>query len=583
MLRCVNSDYDVVQLLLSSVRTNDRNMIELAIDIKLTDSAKPEHQRIVSTISSMVREQDRIDLAGLKLRLPELSQQIDSIVSGGDAPDKVDLEQAKHDETTSVKQADATEAENLEPAVAQESIQPDPATPARVAEVRPEIEICAAQNYSYGVLSIAVMIDGRPHLVTSQKALISFDELSNHGLKLKTQNTSVFRFSKKGILKYLESDSNVDCAKLFEDIRDHLSRFVVPTHPAHPTLISLFIMGTYVFRVFRYFPYLHCRGEKGSAKTLLMDVMAPLAFNGQVAADATAATLYHDIDANGSTWFLDEIDDLKKTSEKARILKAGFCHSGSVSRQNGSFKSYSVYSPKVLAGTQNLDHVLRDRTITIPMVRPLPSEKIEDYVEDKAMLALEESLRDRLYMFGLDWGPALPEIQQTIRPDMVCRGIRYRDQDLWTPLFAVAALIDLNRRNGKHTTVDGLYQCYLLLRMDRQQTEGLDNEDVKTRAVLKRFIDDFTNPDDERVEFPTEKVFRYFQKQEEFTDQYITKSWLTRRLGTYGIGWMNRKIKGVTTRVYSIDLPKLTDYYRRYYVPGEETITENRNPHEAAK
>ena len=71
-------------------------------------------------------------------------------------------------------------------------------------------------------------------------------------------------------------------------------------------------MGTYVFRIFRYFPYIHLHAEKASGKTTLMEILEKICFNGELSSDATGVSLFHEVHTNSSTLFLDESEDLRE-------------------------------------------------------------------------------------------------------------------------------------------------------------------------------------------------------------------------------------------------------------------------------
>jgi hypothetical protein len=545
MSQTIETQDETIRSLLSAFVADDHPTVNQLLELTKDGYQSPEYQEIVSAILSLKKKHARFDRTDLECILPHLSPLLDDIQ--GDGPTRGN-----------------SPPQDLAPG----TLGLDPSLLSLLSEERKTLEIFPAQEHEAGVFSYAVRIQGKPYILTSRKELIPFDEIPRRGWRLKTQNTSTFGLRSKGIRKYLDG-YRANPLEIFEKIRTCMKRHIVLRDANAYTVLALYIMATYVFRVFRYFPYLHILGEKGSAKTVLMDIMAPLAFNGRVAVDITASALFHDINANGSTLFLDEVDHLKKDSPLSRILKSGFCKSGAVERvENHALKVYSTYSPKVLAGIEELDHVLRDRTIRNLIVRCLPSEEVEQYVEDDLTLAFQEDLKDELYNFGLINGPLLANNLLKIAEEITRHGLRGRAVDLWTPLLSVSFLVDLSHEGETLSISEEVYHFYEDLQSERQRGDQIENDYLKTLIVLKRFIDEgATKPlEGDIIEVPTEEVFRYFKMQEEFYG-LRSKTWLTQHLGKVGVTWPNRKIGGVTQRVYLISIPKFMDFYCRYVSP----------------
>ena len=75
--------------------------------------------------------------------------------------------------------------------------------------------------------------------------------------------------------------------------------------------------------------------------------------------------------------------------------------------KNDKVQRFPTYSPKILAGINQLEDVLRDRAVVIRMFRQLPGESRELYSHDPVLLQHQAKLRDYLYSFALQWGPEL--------------------------------------------------------------------------------------------------------------------------------------------------------------------------------
>ena len=140
-----------------------------------------------------------------------------------------------------------------------------------------------------------------------------------------------------GIEKYLLNNYKVDPFKVFNQIRDYLKKYIFISDNNVFDLLSIWIMGTYIFRVFRHYPYVHIQAEKGSGKSFLFDLIKPLCFNGEMYINPTSSTLFRDVDRNSRTLLLDEIEDFKKSNNPGfndlmGILNSGYAKSGDVTQ-----------------------------------------------------------------------------------------------------------------------------------------------------------------------------------------------------------------------------------------------------------
>src|SRR5574344_1864890 len=205
--------------------------------------------------------------------------------------------------------------------------------------------------------------------------------------KLKHTIIDASRFSSGGVKSYMEG-KNISGNTLFLKIKEYISRFCV-IKTANIDLITLWTIGTYLFPVFRYYPYLKIQAEKGSGKTTLLEVLFPIVFNGKMFIAPTEAVIFRIIENNKSTLLFDEIEQLKTENKDVfnvimSVLNAGFNCDGVVLRNEKVgdkfvVKEYSVYSPKIICGINSLDNVVGDRTIEVKLYRKKETEIIERY------------------------------------------------------------------------------------------------------------------------------------------------------------------------------------------------------------
>src|SRR5262249_43525734 len=150
------------------------------------------------------------------------------------------------------------------------------------------------------------------------------------------------------------------------------------------TVVALWVLHTHVYDVLGITPYLSITSaEKQSGKTVLLEVLALLVREPWLTGSTSPAVLARKVNAVSPTVLLDETDASfrgdKEFAEALRgILNTGFKASGSYSRcenQGGSFRDYSTFCPKAIAGIGRLPGTLEDRSIPIRLKRMAPGER----------------------------------------------------------------------------------------------------------------------------------------------------------------------------------------------------------------
>jgi putative DNA primase/helicase len=438
-----------------------------------------------------------------------------------------------------------------------------------------------SQDFIDGVMYYAVNVDGSSYLITSKKELISFSQAKEKGLKFKTTSLDTFRFSQDGILKYYRDHKEVKVSEIYKRIYNLLGNYIFLKNGSHRKFLSVWVIGTYVFKMFRYYPYVWLTAEKGSGKTLLMEILSELCFNGDMSSNATEATIFRDVHNNSITMFLDEVERLsKKDAEKygaiMSILNTGFSNSGIVKRagsknQNFAIQRFSTYSPKMFAGIKEIDDVVQDRTIKISMFKKKRGEKTERYKATDALLQTQKKIRDDLFIFGLQYGKNISDMYNNHYDKL--EGLEHlenRELDIWEPIFTIANMIDIENENSNLT--DSLSGFSKESSLERLEDNKDLNETVKLLSVLNEMIDDDTmqplKTEDKVRYYNTEEVLKYFQRTEHY-------SWLEDKGKNYLSKILKNKTKtitegtwstllGKTVRAYAIDTENIKDLTERY-------------------
>ena len=434
-----------------------------------------------------------------------------------------------------------------------------------------------AQDFTDGIMSFAVAIKDTLCLVTSDKRLCPFEDAESEGIILKHTTVDTTRFSYKGIRTFVEGNSTVSIPGAYWKIYDYIKRFICFPDEAYLSFVTLWVMGTYLFMIFRYYPYVWLNAEKGSGKTLLMEILSSIAFNGELIINPTESVIFRDISNNLITMFIDEVEQLRKRDKDTygsliSILNAGFNKAGVVKRTEstgqGGFvvKAYSAYSPKMFAGINEIDDVLQDRTVRIPLLRKKDDEAIQRYKETAEIVDLQRSIRDDLYMFALTYAREIAEVYHI--PGDVIQGMSHlnnRELDIWEPIFLLANVIDSQAENTKLT--DTMEALSKKSGEEKQSDSVSQNETYKLLNVVKVMIDEVsTLGEDGNIKvFDAQVVLDYFKANEDF-DWIQKTNVLTRRLKKVKIVSEQRRINGEKKRVYIMDVTEFKDLCERFKI-----------------
>ncbi len=434
-----------------------------------------------------------------------------------------------------------------------------------------------AQDFTNGMMSFAVAIKDTLCLVTSDKRLCPFEDIESEGIILKHTSVDTARFSYRGIRTFVEGNSAVSIPGLYRKIYDYIKRFIHFPDEAYLSFVTLWVMGTYLFMIFRYYPYVWLNAEKGSGKTLLMEILASVAFNGELITSPTESVIFRDISNNLITMFIDEVEQLRKRdkdiySSLISILNVGFNTAGVVKRTEstgqGGFavKTYSAYSPKMFAGINEIDDVLQDRTVRIPLLRKKDEETVQRYKGTAEIVDLQRSIRDELYTFALTYAKDVAEVYHA-KGDVI-QGMSHlnnRELDIWEPIFLLANIIDSQAENVRLTdTMEVLSKRSV---EEKQSDSVSQNETYKLLNVVKVMLDEVNalQADGNIKVFEAKDVFEYFQKTDDY--EWLEKrNALTLRLKRIKVKSEQKRIGGDKKPVYIIDIAEFQDLCERFKI-----------------
>lgn len=224
----------------------------------------------------------------------------------------------------------------------------------------------------------------------------------------------VRRWSSTSILSYLKNENTpVSPPVLFSGLRDVYEEYIEFSREEYYDVMPLFVMGSYLFRLWKSLGYIHFHGTAASGKSQNLNILTALAFNTAWASSMSSAALYRSLAGHPGTVCIDEAEgwEGERGEELRRILNAGYLDGSTVKRaEKGAgdkfvVTSFESYGPKAIASINPLDNVIGSRCLIVQM-RPAV-RTIREFDKDDPRW---QRLRDRLYIWMMTHGPAVSEL-----------------------------------------------------------------------------------------------------------------------------------------------------------------------------
>jgi hypothetical protein len=351
---------------------------------------------------------------------------------------------------------------------------------------------------------------------------------------------------------------SIDGGRVLDEILAYIRRFVCLSE-AQARVLALWVCHTFAFSAAIATPYLAITSaEKQSGKTRLLEVLDTLVLNPWLTGKVTPAVLIRKIDAERPTLLLDESDAAfggdKEYSETLRgILNTGHRRGGKASCCAGqgasiSYRDFSTFCPKAIAGIGKLPDTVADRAIPIRLKRAAPGESVERF-----RLRDIDSQATRLREQIEAWCTTVVEQLNAARPDLP-NSLTDRQQDGAEPLLATAdaaggewpqlarlALIQLCAEAQASDDSTGK----LLLTDIRRAFDSLGADRLPSVAIVRELIESESSPWSEWSH-----------------GKPLTAAGLARLLRPYGIAPHSIRVEARTPKGYERE--DFQDAFRRY-------------------
>jgi hypothetical protein len=238
----------------------------------------------------------------------------------------------------------------------------------------------------------------------------------------------------------------VTLGEILLSVMTFIRKYVVLTDE-QATTAALWATHTHVVAGFDCTPYLQVTSAtKRAGKTRLLEVLEPLVAKPWFTGRVSAAVLIRKVHGDQPTLLLDESDAAfkgdKEYGETLRgILNTGYRRSGRASLcvgqgANISYKDFSTFGCKAIAGIGELPDTIADRSIRIELKRRTSDEKCARWREREGH-AEAEPIGNQLKVWGNHDG-VLATLRAS-RPSLPSF-LNDRQAEVWEPLLAIADL-----------------------------------------------------------------------------------------------------------------------------------------------
>jgi len=344
------------------------------------------------------------------------------------------------------------------------------------------------------------------------------------------------------------------------------------------SVISLWIIGTYLHKQFNSYPYLFFNAMKGSGKTRILNIVANLSKDGKLNLSVTKAGVFR----SKGTYCLDEFEGIgrKGNEDLKELINGAYKKGGTITRYDDVKKTpegeeFNIYRPVAMANIWGMENVLADRCISLILEKSSKKKitrLIENFDNDMefeeikgGLMRLTENISDELNYFGgvidewnviarldvLDVSTLKTSKYQDLLRKIHGINIEGRDLELFFPLFIIADIC------GKKVFEDVIKFSKKIIDQRRAQDRE-DNIDVQ--------IYDFVS------QYPTKEfvfVSEFTREFKEFVG--ITDEWLNSRFLGRGLRRLNLVLgeKHTNKRSIRLDLKKAQEKIKLFVEPEE--------------
>lgn len=230
---------------------------------------------------------------------------------------------------------------------------------------------------------------------------------------------------------------------LFEMVKGAFTKYLDYTDKRLYVVVTLWLLGTYVFPLFNSYPILIMVGTSGSGKSKTIKIIELIGFNSINSANMSDASLFRLVEGGQATLLLDEnemINDPQRAAQLSLILSA-FNKQGRVVRveksKDGEFipKLFSLFGPKAMANIIGINsEALINRSILIHTIPTQVKEIANIYPRDTD--PEWQKIRNEAYLFVMEHWKHIRDLMSAVTAHEL--GLTGYDFMIWQPILILA-------------------------------------------------------------------------------------------------------------------------------------------------
>jgi hypothetical protein len=338
----------------------------------------------------------------------------------------------------------------------------------------------------------------------------------------------------------------------FKYFVDLLKHYVYFSDNIEYYVVTSYIIGSYFFDVFAYYPILHFYAERGSGKTISAKFIDLLGWNAYYTINITKAGLSRVNSQRKGVVIIDEKENINESDDLKLILNGCFQRGSrevmTEATSSGAFKLiyFDLYSPVVIASINPVFGATSDRMIRIEMMR----NKVKKNLFQDVNLPLWAELRDKLYVFALSHYKDIEKIYQNWDDDFLTN----RDLDIWKPLLSIIKFLVPDKIEEVKEYICNTYIPY--------------KRDIQEGSVSSLLCDFIIEQTTDKEEYNSSLLFKNFRMYIEADAPFLAKKMSKRGFGLAmsRIGFNDKhKSHKRDGNYYIIDKQLCYTYNERYF------------------
>ncbi|MBI2589629.1 DUF3631 domain-containing protein [Candidatus Berkelbacteria bacterium] len=412
-------------------------------------------------------------------------------------------------------------------------------------------------------------------------------------IRLPMPDEKSVRWEQKQLFQFLQNEGEVlTLSDAFHYVEDTYRKFIDIPEQRFYAVLSLWTLGTYFYRLFPAYPYLHVTGLKESGKSKTVQIAVLLSFNGEhVTSSSSSASIVRLVDANGAMLGVDEAENLwngkdQNSKDIQDVLRSGYkvgiwvtkCEADPTTGNHRVIR-LDPYSPKILSGIAGLEDALSSRCIEIVMQKTtnksLANSEVDPSSNDWS------DLRAIIYPAALMSFPLI----HTAMQEFDLQELYSREAELWRPLLVVARVVDPSLK------LFGEILSFALERQAKRKESETDTDAPRILSCIQDLIGSFPEK-----WLATEELFDALKMEDDFSwlgdekNKSRRGKWLNeklKRLGLWDGPGQLRSVDGKKARGYLLKQAALSDACKRFGLtspPPQESspVTDPQFPHQHA-